>query len=453
MYGQCFNPKYICQPYVVQSKGYGVHSATSHKGAFEGGRQVSPLCRRVLTRDNWVLLAIKGFQIPFVGQPVQERKPRVPSFPSEQLAQIQEEVSEGGSDSSGLSFPPNRVLLHSLPGPKKNGQMRPVINLTALNQWVESPLFKMEGLPSLRAGRLVTKKGGLEGCVPHGTNSSRPSVQPPLHCGAGRLPVHLSSLGLACAPWAFTKIMKVVVTLLRSWGIRITIYIDDILIMSESALLAAQHLEVLIHILQCLGFIIKTEKSVMSPTQKLEFLDMMINTNTLLISLPADKVKQIRAESVRISNMTALSACLFSYFLGKLSAAAQAIQPAPLFYRCLQRDLQAALADNKPRNGKPLMYKPEQVTISSDTSQLGWGASCAENHTGGAWSVEEQTMHINSLELLAALLAVKTFLKNASGISVPQCHCSGLYQQHGRHNVEPANGAGKGTMDVGPRPP
>jgi len=102
-----------------------------------------------------------------------------------------------------------------------------------------------------------------------------------------------------------------------------------------------------------------------------------------------------------------------------------AIPPAPLFYRCLQRDLQAALANNNqdyeallslsqssqeelswwrehlPKwNGKPLKRKPEQVTISSDASQLGWGAACADSCTGGAWSLEEQTMHINSLELL-----------------------------------------------------
>ena len=75
--------------------------------------------------------------------------------------------------------------------------------------------------------------------------------------------------GLACAPWAFTKIMKAVVTLLRSWGIRVIIYIDNILIMSDSAVSAAQHFVVLTHILQCLGFIINAEKSVMSPAQEL----------------------------------------------------------------------------------------------------------------------------------------------------------------------------------------
>ena len=38
--------------------------------------------------------------------------------------------------------------------------------------------------------------------------------------------------------------------------------------------------------------------------------------------------------------------------------------------------------------------------------------------TGGAWSVQEQTMHINCLELLAATLAVKTFMKNAPQSSI-----------------------------------
>jgi len=37
---------------------------------------------------------------------------------------------------------------------------------------------------------------------------------------------------------------------------------------------------------------------------------------------------------------------------------------------------------------------------------------------GSAWSVQEQTMHIYCLELLAAMLAAKTFLKDVSEVSV-----------------------------------
>ena len=76
--------------------------------------------------------------------------------------------------------------------------------------------------------------------------------------------------------------------------------------------------------------------------------------------------------------------------------ATQAVPPAPLFYRSLQQDLQAALTSSNqdyntllslsqasqeelswweeqlPKwNGKPLRQSPEQVTISSDASQLG----------------------------------------------------------------------------------
>jgi len=39
-------------------------------------------------------------------------------------------------------------------------------------------------------------------------------------------------------------------------------------------------------------------------------------------------VKEITAEAIRISNMASLSAHLLSHFLGKLSAATQAIPPA-----------------------------------------------------------------------------------------------------------------------------
>ena len=77
-------------------------------------------------------------------------------------------------------------------------------------------------------------------------------------------------------------------------------------------------------------------------------------------------------------------------------------------------------------NRKPLKHQPEQVTISSDASQLGWAVVSAESHRGGAWSAQG-TVHAH--QLLAVILAVKTFQKDPSGISVPrQCHSSSLHQ-------------------------
>ena len=39
--------------------------------------------------------------------------------------------------------------------------------------------------------------------------------------------------GLACAPWVFTKVMKPIAIFLRSMGVRMIVYIDDILLMGN----------------------------------------------------------------------------------------------------------------------------------------------------------------------------------------------------------------------------
>ena len=78
----------------------------------------------------------------------------MPSFPSEQSAQILEEISspveKGAVTVADSHSPQTEFYSVFFLVPKKNGQMRLVINLKALNQWVETPHFKMEGLTSLR---------------------------------------------------------------------------------------------------------------------------------------------------------------------------------------------------------------------------------------------------------------------------------------------------------------
>jgi len=51
------------------------------------------------------------------------------------------------------------------------------------------------------------------------------------------------------------------------------------------------------------------------------------------------------------------------------------------------------------------------LVIDSDISLEGWGACCSNQRTVGLWSRQERSMHINSLELLAATSATKTFVK------------------------------------------
>ena len=131
-------------------------------------------------------------------------------------------------------------------------------------------------------------------------------------------------------------------TLLRSWGVQIIIYINDMLILVQIKEEATQHLEVLLFLLEALGFMLDSEKSHISPTQEIEFLGLTINSS-LQLKLPGEKIQQIRKEATQLQVQHFVSARQLLHFLGKLNAASQAMWAAPLFYWALQRDLQKTL--------------------------------------------------------------------------------------------------------------
>ena len=69
-------------------------------------------------------------------------------------------------------------------------------------------------------------------------------------------------------------------------------------------------------------------------------------------------------------------------------------------------------------NGKSILKTETNLIINLDASLTGWGARCHLQTTGGPWLEEEARMHINCLELLASTLAVKSFAKDKSRVSI-----------------------------------
>ena len=82
--------------------------------------------------------------------------------------------------------------------------------------------------------------------------------------------------GLAPVPRIFTKLLQPVVVVLRQMGVRLIIYLDDILILGRSAAECLQATVTLLQLLYCLGFVVSLEKSVLISTQELEFLGFLI---------------------------------------------------------------------------------------------------------------------------------------------------------------------------------
>ena len=182
----------------------------------------------MLISDAWVIETVKGFQILLVSIPTQPQRPVVPTFPEEQAALIEEEIHSPLMKGAIVKAPDCMRFFSNLFLVSKNGQMKPAINLKCLNQWVATEHFKMEGTSTfhdlLRPRDWMVK---VDLKVTYFTVPIHPNHQKNLRFTVKGVDYQFTCL--PCAPWIFTKAMKLVMTLLWFWGIKIIIYIDDML--------------------------------------------------------------------------------------------------------------------------------------------------------------------------------------------------------------------------------
>ena len=397
----------------------------------------------MITQDPWVLQTIQGHHIELMNPPVQHSSPGMPHLSPSQQKVLDQEMEELLSKQAIHPIPPlsplNEGFISSMfIVPKKDGGNRPVINLKPLNQFLVYEHFKMEGIHMLRdllkQDDYLVKIDLKDAYLTVAIWKSHQKYLRFLWKGTLHEFACLP-FGLATAPRVFTKLMKPVVAALRHQGIRLVIYLDDILIMAESQALALHHAASTLNLLEGLGFIVNYKKSQLVPCQKIEFLGFLIDSTSLTLQLPGEKLRRIRKTCQKLLGKTEISVRELSKFLGLLTSSIQAIFPAPLHYRHLQRlknttmtshqSYEALLTlDTAAReevlwwrdhlqgwNGKALFQHPIDLIIETDASRKGWGAYCEGVSTGGPWCLGEKKLHINCLELLAGSFAIKTFTK------------------------------------------
>jgi hypothetical protein len=395
----------------------------------------------MITQDPWILQVIQGYQIELVTPPVQQSLPNVPKLSSTLESVLEQEVKELLMKQAihPVQSPEAGFISSIFVVPKKDGGNRSVVNLKPLNQFLGYEHFKMEGIHMLRD--LLKKEDFLVKIDLKDAYLTVPILKK--HQKYLRflwkdtmLEFACLPFGLATAPRVFTKLMKPVVGALRQRGIRLIIYLDDILIMAESHDLALHHAASTLNLLEGLGFIVNYRKSQLLPCQEMEFLGFLIDSNGMTLQLPGEKLRKIRRKCQKLLDQTTISVRELSKFLGLLTSSIQAIFPAPIHYRHLQRlknttlaslqTYEAQVALDQPAreeilwwrdhlhawNGRALFQDPVELIIETDASRKGWGAYCDGVRTGGPWSFEEKRLHINCLELLAGSLAIKTFTKS-----------------------------------------
>lgn len=195
--------------------------------------------------------------------------------------------------------------------------------------------------------------------------------------------------GLASAPRTFTKIRKPVVATLRNLGIRLIIYLDDLLILADSEQTARLHLATAMNLLESLGFIINLKKSVLAPVHKIEFLGLSVDSVTLCLALPRDKVTSICRECEGLIANPVATVRQLAHLLGRLNSSIQAVFPAPLYYRCLQQAKIQALHSGG--------HYESQVYLNQEAiEELQWWAENLMAWNGSALAHPDPSMIIES---------------------------------------------------------
>ena len=98
----------------------------------------------------------------------------------------------------------------------------------------------------------------------------------------------------------FTKLLKIPIAVLRRIQIRIIIYLDDMLLMSQTVNSLVIPRNTLIFLLQSLGFVINLQRSILVPLQKIEFLGLEIDSVRMTLTLPQEKVKKLRLKCQKL---------------------------------------------------------------------------------------------------------------------------------------------------------
>ena len=101
-----------------------------------------------LTGDPWVLETVTGYHLEFACQPVQSVLPKSPPFNHAEIQLIDTEVKELLLKRAVKRVAPckEEFISNVFLVPKKTGEMRPVINLKPLNQYIQNIHFKMENI-------------------------------------------------------------------------------------------------------------------------------------------------------------------------------------------------------------------------------------------------------------------------------------------------------------------
>lgn len=270
-------------------------------------------------------------------------------------------------------------------------------------------------------------------------------------------------MGLSESPWALSRIMNEFIRKIRAKGIRITCYVDDILIMAQTEQECEQHKTMVLREMDCLGITPNLSKSQLIPNQCIEHLGFRLDTEHNRLISTNETRRKLARQAKKILNHPRPQARMIASLLGLLNHASVAAPILKWRSRSIERDLNRttivdwngpielkesvkdirAIADTNylhRMNGCKLTstWNPS-ITLTTDASPQGWGAtlqtSSGKHQAQMIWTPEERLLTSNQKELLGitrAFFAFKHRLPKNSEILILTDNTSALSYVRGK---------------------
>lgn len=320
--------------------------------------------------------------------------------------------------------------------PKKTGGYRPILDLRALNTRIGHKTFRM--LTVRRLLELVQPGDWFSTIdlkdayfhvevAPRHRKFLRFAFQGTAY-EYNRLP-----FGYSLAPRTFSKCVDAALQPLRSQGMRVFFYLDDLIVMARSKQWAIFHTAQLILHLTRLGFAINWKKSNPQPSQRAEYLGIVLDSVSLRATLSESRRTALQQEVLKLKQGQRVTALTVMQALGHMAAAHPVVPLGLLHMRRLQRWFASLRLDLKRQKfrlltvpptvqgnlqywgspqhlvtGTPLGRVTSYTSVFTDASLMGWGGTCLGRAIGGVWPPGEDR-HINLLELQAVFLVLQHF--------------------------------------------
>jgi hypothetical protein len=410
---------------------------------------------RKIAPNREIVSMILGARIPFTELPTQTTVPTQCRFTVEETLQVRKMVKELLEMKAIEPVKPENDQFVSpiFLVTNKDLSKRAILNVKILNKdFLPKQHFKMETLQNILP---LIRRFDWFGSWDLRKGYFNVAVHPDFHrffCfdfEGRRYQFKCLVMGLSLAPLFFTKIMSVLVQLARSWGIRVSVYLDDSLTRGPTFDQTLRDHECFGSLLQKAGFLLHRTKSVQQPVQRIEHLGFVIDSVTMMVEVPQAKETNIRQAVKKLIREIQLrkriSIRRVARVIGLLVSVLPASQYGRLHYRVLERAKIAALSGSHDYNRKcrwPLNcledlkwwrnsepgwkcsfdIRVPTSTLITDASLEGWGAIWNGEEIFGPWESENET-RIDELELLAVLYALQCWGQELEAGAVIQLWC------------------------------